>query len=136
MELLRDKNTGRIPILASIAAGKPSLAYEDIEGYIDTDDLFLGRLSYDDLFALKVKGDSMKDAGIIEGDIAIIRKQAVANDGDIVAALLEDNEATLKKLMHRGKRPHLEAANKDYAPILEHFRILGKLISIVRKYAP
>lgn len=124
----------KIPILATITAGKPNLAYEDIEGYLDPNDLYLGRLSQDDVFALRIKGDSMMDAGIQEGDIAIIKKQSVANDGDIVAAVTKDNEATLKILRKKDKNYYLEAANKKYAPIFDEFFIAGKLIAIIRKY--
>jgi repressor LexA len=129
-----EKNTFRIPILASIPAGKPSLAYEDIEGYLDPDDLFLGRLSQNDVFALKVKGQSMTEAGIMDGDIAIIKKQPSAENGDIIAALLKDNETTLKRFRQKDKKTYLEAAHKDYPPIFEEFTIIGKLITVVRKY--
>jgi repressor LexA len=128
------RSLASIPILANIPAGNPNLAYEDIQGHIDPDDLFLGRVSFDDVFALKVDGESMRDAGILEGDIVIIRKQATANNGDIVAALLENNEVTLKRLKYKGKRPYLEPANKDYVPIQDKFTILGKVITVLRKY--
>ena len=129
IELLTD-TLRRIPILGSIPAGSPDLACENIEGYVELDDVLTGQ---PDLFALKVKGDSMIDAGIMEGDIAIIRKQSSAYKGDIVAALIED-EATLKRLRYAKDTAYLEAANKDYPPIFEHFSIIGKLITIVRKY--
>ena len=129
IELLRD-TLKKIPILGSIPAGGPDLAYEDIEGYVELDDVLAGQ---PDLFALKVKGDSMVDAGILDGDIAIIRKQSSAYKGDVVAALIGD-EATLKRLRYTGKSAYLEAANKNYPPIFEDFSIIGKLITIVRKY--
>ena len=129
IELLRD-TLSKIPIVGSIPAGGPDLAYEDIEGYVDLDDVLAGQ---PDLFALRVKGDSMVDAGILEGDIAIIRKQSTAYRGDVVAALIGD-EATLKRLRYTGKTVYLEAANKNYPPIFEEFSIIGKLITIVRKY--
>jgi len=132
IELL--KNSFKIPIIATITAGKPDLAYEDIQGYIDTNDLFLGRLAQDDVFALRVKGDSMVEAGIREGDFAVMKKQASANNGDIVAALLEYNEVTLKRLRHRSGKFFLEPANKDYQPIYKDFSVIGKLITIIRKY--
>jgi repressor LexA len=132
IELL--KNSFKIPIIATITAGKPDLAYEDIQGYIDTNDLFLGRLAQDDVFALRVKGDSMVEAGIREGDFAVMKKQASANNGDIVAALLEYNEVTLKRLRHRSGKFFLEPANKDYQSIYKDFSIIGKLITIIRKY--
>ncbi len=132
---LTDEGFGRIPIISSIAAGKPSLAYEDIEGYVDADDLFLGRASQDDVFALRVQGKSMIEAGIMDGDVAIIKKVISADNGDVVAALLDNNEATLKILKKpHGSRPYLEAANKDYPPIYKEFSVIGKLITILRKY--
>ena len=129
IELLRD-TLRKIPILGSIPAGGPDLAYENIEGYVELDDVLAGK---PDLFALKVKGDSMVDAGILDDDIAIIRKQASAYKGDIVAALIGD-EATLKRLRQTKESTYLEAANKNYPPIFEDFTIIGKLITIVRKY--
>jgi repressor LexA len=129
IELLRD-TLSRIPILGSIPAGGPNLATENIEGYVELDELLAGQSN---LFALKVKGDSMVEAGIMDGDIAIIRKQSTAYKGDIVAALIGD-EATLKRLKQTKEGTYLEATNKNYPPIFEHFSIIGKLITIVRKY--
>lgn len=128
------QNSFMIPILGSIPAGKPAEAHENIEGYIDPNDLYLGRLSQDDVFALRVKGDSMVDAGIMDGDIAIIKKQPVAEHDDIVAALLEESEVTLKRLKHKDRKYHLEPANKNYPPIFEQFTVMGRLIAVVRKY--
>jgi repressor LexA len=115
-------------------AGKPNLAYEAIQGYVDVDNLFLGRLGFDDVFALKVKGNSMVGAGILDGDVAIIKKQPSAENNEIVAALLDGNEVTLKKLARKSNRYHLEAANPDYPPILEEFKVIGKLLTVIRKY--
>ncbi len=132
---LAQQSSWRIPIIASIAAGKPTIAYEDIEGYLDPADLFLGRLSEHDVFALRVKGDSMTEAGIMPGDIAVIKKQPTATPGDIIAALVGSEEATLKRLSYRKSRPILEPANARYSPIEEAFTIIGKLITVIRKYA-
>lgn len=132
---LLDSDAFKIPILASITAGRPNLAYEDIEGYVDPDDLFLGRVSQDDVFALRVKGESMVGAGIMEGDIAIIKKQPAADNGDIVAALLGNSETTLKRLRKKERHYYLEAANSDYPPIFEEFTVIGKLITVIRKYS-
>lgn len=123
-----------IPIISRIAAGSPALAYEDIEGHINPDDLFLGRLSQADVFAVKVKGVSMTGAGILDGDIAIIKKQAHANNGDVVAALLEDNEVTLKIFRQKAGIAFLEPANPAYKPIHKDFSVIGKLITVIRKY--
>lgn len=133
IELLKEASF-RIPIIANIAAGKPNLAYEDIQGYIDTNDLFLGRLSQNDVFALKVKGESMIEAGIMDGDVAVIKKEPAADNGDIVAALLENNEVTLKRFRRKGNTFFLEPANQQYRPIYKDFAVIGKLITIIRKY--
>ncbi|HNX82125.1 MAG TPA: transcriptional repressor LexA [Candidatus Omnitrophota bacterium] len=123
----------RIPIIGRIAAGRGTLAYEEIEGYVDPDDLYLGRMSMNDVFALRVKGDSMIEAGIMDGDIAIVKKQPTANNGDIIAALLDDNEVTLKRF-RKGTTTYLEPANALYPPIYEEFTVAGKVLSIIRKY--
>jgi len=72
----------------------------------------------------------------MDGDIAIIRKQLTADNGDIIAALLEYNEVTLKRLRHQGAKFFLEPANKNHQPIHKDFSILGKLIAILRNYEP
>jgi len=131
---LTQTSSFKIPIIGSIMAGKPNLAYEEIQGYVDADDLFLGRLGFDDVFALRVKGDSMIEAGILDGDVAIIKKRPNADNNDIVAALLDNNEVTLKRLRSKASKFHLEAANPNYAPIFEEFKVIGKLITVIRKY--
>ena len=138
---LTERASFKIPIIGTIMAGKPGLAYEEIQGYVDADDLYLGRLGFDDVFALRVKGDSMIDAGILEGDIAIIKKRPDASNNDVVAALLANNEVTLKRLRSNAGLPagkagkfHLEAANANYPPIFEEFKVIGKLITVIRKY--
>ena len=134
IELTERSGFNKIPIIGTIMAGKPNLAYEAIQGYVDVDNLFLGRLGFDDVFALKVKGNSMVGAGILDGDVAIIKKQPSAENNEIVAALLDGNEVTLKKLARRSNRYHLEAANPDYPPIFEEFKVIGKLLTVIRKY--
>jgi repressor LexA len=124
----------KIPIIGTIVAGRPNLAYEEIQGYVDTDDLYLGRLGFEDVFALKVKGESMIGAGILDGDIAVIKKQPHAANNDIVAALMDNNEVTLKRLRSKSGRFHLEAANSNYPPIFEEFKVIGKLITVIRRY--
>jgi len=134
LELTERASFNKIPIIGTIMAGKPNLAYEEIQGYVDTDDLYLGRLGFEDVFALRVKGDSMIDAGIIDNDIAVIKKQPHASNNDIIAALLDNNEVTLKRLRGKPGKFHLEAANSKYPPIFEEFKVLGKLLTIIRKY--
>ncbi len=139
IELLKTSNgqapleTGRvvnIPLLGRVAAGMPILAEENIEEY-----LAFPRTMVDDngVFALRVAGDSMKDAGIHDGDIAVIQKQETARDGDIVVALLDD-EATLKYFHKEKSRIRLQPANKAYKPIYTADAvILGKLVGIYRQ---
>ena len=121
-----------IPVLGRIAAGSPQQAQEDIEGYLDPAEFFNPD---ENLFALRVKGDSMIEAGILEGDTVIVRKQSRADDGDIVVALIAD-EATVKFFKKNGKRFFLAPANKKYKAFLlsENSLILGKVIRILRKY--
>jgi repressor LexA len=120
-----------IPLVGRIAAGTPILAQENIEDYIR---LPKAMVPSGELFALQVKGDSMIEKGINDGDIAIIKKQNSAYSGDIVAALIED-EATLKTFKIIDKKIHLLPANSKYKPIiLNEVTILGKLVSLLRKY--
>ena len=125
----------RIPILGQVMAGPPDLAFEEVEGYLDLDD-YSSR--YDkDVFALRIKGDSMIDAGIFEGDLAIVRKQSAAQDGDFIVALIE-SEATVKRFRHKTRnRDHkiwLEPANSNYSPIHKEFSLIGKVVGVLRKY--
>ena len=88
-------------------------------------------------FALEVRGDSMIEAGILDGDTVVIRKQDTAETGDIVVALIDDEEATLKRLRKRGASIALEAANPAYETRIfgpDRVRIQGKLVSLLRKY--
>lgn len=119
-----------IPLLGRVAAGMPILAEENIEEYLAFPRVMLPE---DGVFALRVAGDSMKDAGIYDGDIAVIQKQEVARDGEIVVALIED-EATLKYFHREKKRIRLQPANKAYKPIYAtEPTILGKLVGIYRQ---
>jgi repressor LexA len=121
-----------IPILGRVAAGQPTLAEENYEGRLEADRVF-GQP--DELFALRVKGDSMIDAGIIEGDYVIVRSQERATAGEIVVGMLE-NEATVKYYQPRRDRIELVAANPNYDPIVvgpeSEFRILGVVKGVLR----
>ncbi|MBM3252616.1 MAG: transcriptional repressor LexA [Candidatus Omnitrophica bacterium] len=125
----------RIPILGNVMAGAPNLAFEEVEGYLDLDD-FSSRHD-NDIFALNIKGDSLIEAGIFEGDLAIVKKQSTAQDGDLIVALIE-NEATVKRFRHKAKNKEheiwLEPANKNYLPIYQEFSLIGKVIGVLRKY--
>ncbi len=135
IELLQN-NPQKIRLISTIPAGKPNEAVQDNDNYLDLEQMFSKKTAKGEVFALKVKGDSMADAGIMDGDIAIIRKQLTADNGDIIAALLEYNEVTLKRLRNQSGKFFLEPANKKYTPIYKDFSILGKLIAILRNYEP
>ncbi len=121
-----------IPVLGRVAAGQPILAEENFEGRLDTADLF-GDPS--GLFALRVRGDSMIDAGIHEGDYVVVRQQDRAQAGQIVVAMLED-EATVKYYQPKRDRVELVAANEKYKPIVVErgveFRVLGVVRGVMR----
>ncbi len=121
-----------IPLIGRVAAGQPLLALENVEGYVD-----LGELGGDAVvFALRVKGDSMIEAGILDGDYVLVRPQPTAEDGDIVVALLHD-EATVKFFFREGRRIRLQPANRAMQPILaREVRIAGKVIASLRGYGP
>ena len=124
-----------VPVLGRVPAGKPLLAEENIEGFLSVArEMAQGR----EVFALKLKGDSMIEDGILDGDYVIIRRQETAENGDIVCALT-GGEATLKRFTKKGSTITLKPANKNYSPIVvsqEHpggLRILGKAIGLTRK---
>jgi repressor LexA len=121
-----------IPLLGRIAAGAPIFAEENIEEYLSFPKSMFGKGDY---FALDVRGDSMIEGGILDGDIAIIKQQDTANNGDIVAALVEDEEATLKRFKNTGKNVQLIPENSAYQPIITtDVKILGILSGVFRKY--
>jgi repressor LexA len=121
-----------IPIVGRVRAGAPLLAEENLEGFLTVgNEIVRGK----ETFALKVKGDSMIEDGILEGDHVIIRRQATAENGDIVCALI-GNEATLKRFQRKGNQITLIPANPNYDPIIVskgEFRILGKATGVIRK---
>ncbi|MFA5890972.1 MAG: transcriptional repressor LexA [Actinomycetota bacterium] len=120
-----------VPVLGRIAAGAPLLAAENLEETLPLPEDLVGSGT---LFALRVKGDSMINAGILEGDLVIVREQPVAEDGEIVAALIDGEEATVKRLRRADGSVRLEAENPAYAPIVaDDVRILGKVVSVMRR---
>lgn len=128
---LPDDRSIRVPLVGTVTAGQPILAVEEIEGYIP----FRSRsLHSKDLFALRVRGESMIDAGILDGDIVIIRRTPAAENGDIVVALVED-EATVKRFYKEAGHYRLQPENDTMEPIIvDSVSILGRVISLVREY--
>ncbi len=119
----------KVPVVGRVTAGQPILAQEFIEDYIQVPtDHIRGR----ETFALTVRGDSMVNAGILDGDIIIVLRTPVAEDGEIVVALLGD-EATVKRFYRDGRRIRLQPENDAYAPIYaDEVQILGKVIALHR----
>jgi repressor LexA len=126
-----NKEMVNVPIVGRVTAGSPILAVENIE---DTFPLPLDFIKSEDVFILNVKGDSMIEAGIQDGDLVIVRKQNTARNGDIVVALLED-EATVKRFYKENNYIRLQPENSNYEPIItKDVLILGKVIALLRKY--
>ena len=126
--------TVAIPVMGRIAAGTPISAIQHRSHTVSLPPDMLGSGEH---FALEVRGDSMIEAGILDGDTVIIRKQDTADTGDIVVALIDDEEATLKRLRRRGSSIALEAANPAYETRVlgpDRVRIQGKLVSLLRRY--
>lgn len=120
----------RIPILGTVAAGEPILAEEHIEDYL----LFDTGRPQDTHFALRIRGDSMIEAGILPGDLVIVHQQERAENGEIVIALL-DQEATCKRMHWEGDQLWLMPENRAYGPINGRYAsILGKVIAVARYY--
>lgn len=124
---IRLPNPGGIPVIGTVAAGTPILAQENIEGYLPWG-------GDNSCFALQVKGDSMIDAGILNGDKVIVRPQPTAEHGEIVVALLGD-EATVKRLSRKDGQVWLLPENPAYSPIDgREAQIIGKVCAVYREY--
>ncbi len=121
-----------LPLVGHVAAGQPVLAEENIEDYIATP-MFAG--GDDGEYLLRVRGESMKNAGILEGDLVVVRPQDTAADGDIVVALVGD-EATVKRFYQEADHIRLQPENDEMAPIKSReVRILGKVVGLMRSIA-
>mgnify|MGYP001571988460 CR=1 FL=1 len=139
--LLYEKNVGSatvptlsLPIVGRVTAGDPILAIENIEGYVNFDQ---NLVSSEDVFLLRVKGDSMIEAHIQDGDFALVKPQKDAENGEIIVALIDD-EATIKRIFKKRDWIHLEPANPTMGPIVikkgeKRVTIVGKVIGIFRK---
>ncbi len=129
-QIASENSTRHVPVLGRIAAGGPILAEQSVEATFALPRDLVGE---GELFSLKVVGDSMVDAAICDGDWVVIRRQPTCENGDIVAALLDD-EATVKTFKQRDGHVWLMPHNPAYSPILgDHAQILGKVVSVLRK---
>jgi repressor LexA len=135
IEVLRDKAKQVIapeglPLVGQVAAGSPVLADENIEEYVPVPGIAGGDQGE---FVLRVKGDSMKDAGILEGDHVIVRRQDTARDGEIVVALVDD-EATVKRFFRENDHVRLQPENEAMEPIrTKNAQVLGRVVGVCRR---
>lgn len=124
---------GKVPLLGSITAGSPILAVENFDGYVDLP-WNSAKYSSEELFALKVKGESMIEAGIFDGDVVIVRKSSYADNGQIVVALIED-EATVKTFYKEDGHFRLQPENRTMKPIIiDEVGLLGVVVASFRQY--
>lgn len=124
-----NSSTSALPIIGTVAAGKPRLAAEDIDGYFTVPDNFLTGEG----FVLVVKGDSMIEDGILDGDYVVVRRQSTAENGETVVALI-DSEATVKRFHRERNRVRLQPANASMEPIyVNDVSIAGKVVGLIRR---
>lgn len=128
-----DDRLREIPVLGRIAAGAPILAAEHVDEVLPLPVELVGN---GPVFLLEVKGDSMIDAGIHEGDLVAVHSQKEARDGEIVAALVDGEEATVKRLRRRDGKVILESENPAYEPMIftDGVELVGKVVSVLRRY--
>jgi repressor LexA len=131
-EAERAPNLVSVPVLGAVAAGKPLFAEENLSGWIQVPAASLKKGQH---FALQVRGDSMKDAGIMDGDVVVVSHQETAENGEIVVAMI-DEAVTLKRFFVEKNRVRLKAENPKYPPLFtQNVRILGRLAFLMRSYA-
>jgi len=133
-EPARAADVHRLPLVGEIAAGGPLLAEQNVEEYLAVPEPLAGG---GEEFLLRVKGDSMVNAGILHGDLVVVRREQTAQDGDIVVALAGDDEtaeeATVKRFFRDGRRVRLQPENDELEPIFtDHVQILGKVTGVFR----
>lgn len=129
--VLPDGDVAHLPLVGRVSAGLPLLAHENVEEMIPVPRKMVGW--QDECFLLTVRGDSMIQAGIFDGDLVIVHSQPTADPGEIVVALLGE-EATVKRLVYQDARPRLLAENPAYAPLDNEFEVIGKVVGLLRNY--
>lgn len=128
-----DRRMRDVPVLGRIAAGTPILAAEQVDEFMPLPTELVGD---GPVFLLEVKGDSMVNAGIHEGDLVAVNKQSDARDGEIVACLVDGEEATVKRLQRRDGKVYLHSENPAYEPMVfsDGVELIGKVVSVLRRY--
>ena len=128
----RNKTVVPVPLVGNVTAGIPILAVENIEETYPIPLDLIG--TEDDVFMLSVKGDSMINAGILDHDYIVVRKQSFANNGDIVVALIDNEETTVKRYFKDLRSIRLQPENDAYSPIIgnDNIQVIGKVIAVFR----
>ncbi len=131
IRIVGEEKASQVPVIGKVTAGVPILAFEDISGYVPFPE---SKRKGRELFALNVVGESMRDIGILDGDVVICEKTPVAENGEIVVAMI-DGEATVKSFYKEDNYVRLQPHNPDFEPIItDDVTILGKVIALSRDY--
>lgn len=131
-DIVHNENIIQVPLVGKVTAGQPITAVENIEEYFPLPSTY--GTSEDNLFMLEVMGESMIEAGILDGDYVIVKKQSTANNGEIVVAMTEDNEATVKRFYKEKNHFRLQPENSSMDPIyVNQVTILGKVVGLYRQ---
>lgn len=132
-EAVNMESTIHVPVIGKVTAGIPITAVENVEEYFPLPEHFTSTHN-SDIFILNVVGDSMIEAGILDGDKVIVRSQTIAENGDIIVAMTEDNEATVKRFYKEKTRYRLQPENSTMSPIyLDQVAVLGKVVGLFRE---
>ncbi len=132
-ESVNVEETIHVPVIGKVTAGVPISAVENVEEYFPLPEHFTSTHN-SDIFILNVVGDSMIEAGILDGDKVIVRSQTIAENGDIIVAMTEENEATVKRFYKEKSRYRLQPENSTMAPIyLDNVTVLGKVVGLFRE---
>ncbi|MDV2685528.1 transcriptional repressor LexA [Alkalihalophilus sp. As8PL] len=128
--VVNEKRTAYVPIVGKVTAGLPITAIENVEDYLPLPDHFV---TNDSVYVLVIQGDSMIEAGIYDGDMVIVRQQQTANNGDIIVAMTDEDEATVKRFFREKDYIRLQPENATMEPILlKDVTVLGKVIGVFR----
>ncbi|MDG0842330.1 transcriptional repressor LexA [Staphylococcus equorum] len=132
-DTLNMEETIHVPVIGKVTAGIPITAVENVEEYFPLPEHFTSTHN-SDIFILNVVGDSMIEAGILDGDKVIVRSQTIAENGDIIVAMTEENEATVKRFYKEKTRYRLQPENSTMEPIyLDNVSVLGKVVGLFRE---